>query len=286
MQPHHGKRSSRPTFTSFLLVLVAILVLAITGVLGWIESKTRSGLLTISETVLSTIDSLDNTWTSHWQNVRAMERLRNVENENNRLKIAYWLAQATHQENNALRELLAFGYQTPVTNISSTRIIYTISRDGLQTSWVRIPESVALLLREEENLNNLLSPSIVAVGSHGLAGKLYEREGNIARFQPLGANGSIIDVVVGKENTRAIAIGSGNLAEMKLKFVARGSPINLGDIVWSGGLDAVVPPKIPLGIVQNIVANTGVYEDITVKLYQDGTNLQYVWLLYNAGLAN
>ena len=66
--------------------------------------------------------------------------------------------------------------------------------------------------------------------------------------------------------------------DMILSDVPLAAPVEVGDTIVTGGMSAVFPKHIDLGVVNEIIVPTNDnYYQIHISLFQDMTNLDYVY---------
>lgn len=276
MAERDRKRTLLPSITIGVLTL---LVLALAGVLRWLDTVITTAYLTTTEQLVTAYDTTTEAWARHWNNAAARAELTRVQAENQRLRLALYLARGVAAENASLRALTEFHYLNPVTTVSASRVVYESMRSGMQVAWINLPENLLELIAQDDDLDHLSPNLVAAMSARGLAGRVIHRRGSFGQLLPLGAVGSALDVRVGQ--IRALGEGAGDWDRLELHFIPRGSGLQVGDIVTSGGGDGIYPAGLPVGTVESVSTPDGeIYDRVTVQLYQSGKNLSHLYLLH------
>lgn len=276
MAERDRKRSLLPSITIGVLTL---LVLALAGVLRWLDTAITTAYLTTTEQLVAAYDATTSAWARHWENAAARQELARVRAENDRLRISLYLAQGLASENAALRDLVQFHYLHPITAVAASRVVYESLRSGMQVTWINLPNELVSRIPPDDDLDHLSPNLIAAMSDRGLAGRVIHRQGNFGQLMPLGAAGSAIDVRIG--SVRALGQGHGDWDSIDLNFIPRGSGLQVGDPVISGGGDGIFPAGLPVGIVESVsTPSDEIYDRVTVTLHQSGKNLSHIYLLH------
>jgi len=72
-----------------------------------------------------------------------------------------------------------------------------------------------------------------------------------------------------------------NYRTVNLKDLPRQAIIKVGDTIISGGKSTTFPEGIPIGTIKDIVVKNKIYQKITINLFQDFSNLGYVYVVKN-----
>lgn len=276
MAERDRKRSLLPSIT---IGVLALLVLALAGVLRWLDTVITTAYLVTTEQLVTSYDTTTEAWARHWDNAAAREELAIAQAENERLRLALYLARGIATENASLRALTEFHYLHPVTTVSASRVVYESMRSGMRVAWVNLPDDLVALIPADDDLDHL-SPNLVAAMSHvGLAGRVIHRRGAFGQLMPLGSVGSAIDVRV--HGIQALGQGQGDWDRLDLSFVPRGSGLTVGETVTSGGSDGIYPAGLPVGVIESVDTPAGeIYDRVIIRLYQSGKNLSHLYLLH------
>lgn len=117
--------------------------------------------------------------------------------------------------------------------------------------------------------------NMAAVTHKGLIGKVTlvtENHSNVLLITDINFSAS---VKVQEARKEAILSGTG-LKNCLLKYVAQEDTIEKGWIIITSGLDELFPPEIPVGYISSIDKNIGLFQNITVKPFQDPSALDEV----------
>lgn len=69
---------------------------------------------------------------------------------------------------------------------------------------------------------------------------------------------------------------------MSLVDVPRSAPVKTGDTITTGGRSLIFPEGVPIGIIDDFELNENIgYYTISVKLFNDMTNLKHVYVIEN-----
>ena len=97
---------------------------------------------------------------------------------------------------------------------------------------------------------------------------------------------SYVKVILGGESFRALSEGLKEaLAEigdspkdMILSDVPLAANVQVGDTIVTGGMSAIFPKHIDLGVIRDVIVPTNDnYYQLHISLFQDMTNLDYVY---------
>lgn len=120
-----------------------------------------------------------------------------------------------------------------------------------------------------------IQKNMAAVTPKGLIGKVVfvtEYYSNVLLITDINFSAS-----VKVQETRKDAIISGTgLKNCIMKYVAQEDAIEKGWIIVTSGLDELFSPEIPVGYIYSVDKNIGLFQNITVKLFQDPSALDEV----------
>lgn len=83
-------------------------------------------------------------------------------------------------------------------------------------------------------------------------------------------------VTIGENEAPGIAVGK-NSREMIVKYIPQWMKIEIGDEVFSSGLDMIFPPGIPVGKVLSVQPRQG-FQNALIRLYGNTLHPAYVWV--------
>lgn len=120
-----------------------------------------------------------------------------------------------------------------------------------------------------------IQKNMAAVTPKGLIGKVVlvtENYSNVLLITDINFSAS---VKVQETRKEAIISGTG-LKRCVMKYVAQEDAIEKGWIIVTSGLDELFPPEIPVGYIYSVDKNIGLFQNITVKPFQDPSALDEV----------
>ncbi len=82
---------------------------------------------------------------------------------------------------------------------------------------------------------------------NGLVGYINKVDQHTSRVRLISHPMFAIGVRIGDEAVRGVLEGVGRFDEMVIRYVPLGAPIEKGNIVYTSGLEGVLPPHIPVG---------------------------------------
>jgi rod shape-determining protein MreC len=116
------------------------------------------------------------------------------------------------------------------------------------------------------------------VGAGGLVGQVVAATHNTATVRLITDGQSKVGVSIGRTSNVATVDGQGPHAPMSAEFIAPGTPIAKGQVMYTNGLaGAEYPPGIPVGYVTSIKTLTGSSQlTVTVEPMANLDQLAYV----------
>ncbi len=185
------------------------------------------------------------------------KQLREVKNENFRIKLQYNLMQ---EENTKLKNLLKFipDYKR---EIFTAKIISKAPGPFVKSAFIK---SSAVSNLEKDN---------VVMNDDGLVGQIESVSGDIASVILITDRRSNIPVKAKNSGKRAILEGNGtNITE--LGYLVSTKNLSIGEEILTSGDGGIFPSDIPVGYIEKI-ENDRVY----VATYADMESLDYVFIL-------
>lgn len=199
--------------------------------------------------------------------------LQGVEQERNELQAKLdelekqnsMLIELAH-ENDRLRELLDFSSATNLTGVASQVI-------------GRNPSNWYQTITIDKGSDDGIAAGMPVVDGYAVVGQTTAVSASSAVVLLLTDNTSAIDALV--QTTRAVGIAEGTLsAELKLSYVVKDPPVQIGDRVLASGLDGVYPKGVLVGLVTEVDASDkGMFQHITVRPSVDTNRLETVLVL-------
>lgn len=255
-------------------IVYSVLVLFAAGlmILGRVEpapvERIRSGVV---DFVAPVMDVLARPVAAAGDAVSGVVELARLREENARIKaqnahLLQWQAAARKLagENERLRSLLGFA-AGPGTHSIAARVV--ADSDGVFVRSVIVAAGARRGVSEGQ----------AAVTGDGLIGRVQSAGVRSARILLLTDLNSRIPVVIEESRDRAILTGD-NSARPALRFLP-GHAGAEGDRVVTSGAGGVLPPNLPVGVVERTGAG-----GIRVRLFADPARLEFVRILnYRAG---
>lgn len=199
---------------------------------------------------------------------RQLEVLRR---ENLRLQLELTRAGAAFEENQRLRQLLAWRPAGPW----QTRICAVLARD---------PEAWWQAIHIDAGARAGLRPGLPVLVPEGLIGRVDRVAPTTAEVVLLGDPRCRVAVVVretgetGVLTTRSAGMGDPRLVD--LTHLPRHLAVQPGQTVFTSGLGGVFPPGLPVGaVVDTRSVAYGLYSEARVRLYADPSRLREVIVL-------
>jgi rod shape-determining protein MreC len=131
--------------------------------------------------------------------------------------------------------------------------------------------------------NDSVKVDMGVVTSRGIVGIVEGTSENYARVISILNSNSAINVRLKKSNHFGTLTWNGenpNLAQ--LTYVPKIAPVQKGDTVITGGKSFIFPEGIPVGLVHDFsLGKDETYYDIDIRLFNDMTNLGYVYVIGN-----
>lgn len=138
-----------------------------------------------------------------------------------------------------------------------------------------------LLLNGGEN--DGIKGDLGVITSKGIVGIVEETSNNYTRVLSILNSNSAINVRLKKSNHYGTLVWNGEDPNVvQLTYVPKIADVQKGDTVITGGKSFIFPEGIPVGIVHKYHLNKDDnYYDIDVQLFNDMTNIGYVYIIEN-----
>jgi rod shape-determining protein MreC len=168
-----------------------------------------------------------------WKSVRSENALLRLETERFRLEALQ--AEDIRQENIRLRRLLALRDRLPLSTLAGD----VVGRE--EDGWVR-----ALTVNRGRGSGILRQTPVIV--PEGLVGRVLQVRGGASVIQLVNDPYSTVGGVV--QRTRTPGLVEGHTAgTLRLKFMARGAQVAIGDLVVTSGVGNLFPKGVPIGRV-------------------------------------
>ena len=188
------------------------------------------------------------------------------------------------RENEYLRTLLfkKNGIDSIVINQDSVsyKNPYTVySAEVISNNYAKIDNYLLLNIGEKDGIKGDLG----VITSDGIVGIVEETSKNYTRVLSILNSNSAINVRLKKSNHYGTLIWNGANPNMaQLTYVPKIAQVQKGDTVITGGKSFIFPEGIPVGIINDFhLGEDKNYYDIDVRLFNDMTNIGYVYIIEN-----
>lgn len=197
-------------------------------------------------------------------------KLKQLEEENQRLKIQLMQLQNITEENRILRSNLNWTAQSPW-RLKPARVI---ARDP--SSWWR---GVQIDVGSKDQIR----PNLPVMTMDGLIGRTSEVGLTRSMVVLIGDPKCRVSAIVPEANDCGIIapsqIGFFNGKYIDLTYLTRGSELKPGQAVYTSGLGAIFPKGIFIGRLVDIRSADGLYLEARVQLAANLNSLDVVWVI-------
>lgn len=192
--------------------------------------------------------------TAAWKSYR---ELWQAQQQNQELQIQLVAARAQVQqlseeaaEGRRLRELLEFRNRLP---------FQTVAAEVIATS----PGEASRAIFIDKGTDAGLTPDLAVITPAGVVGKILTVFPHTAQVLMITDSSSGAACTLERSRVQGILKG-GKLNQCQVHYVMNESPVALGELVLTSGLDQIYPKGLPLGTVAQ-TADGNIYKNITVK---------------------
>ena len=120
------------------------------------------------------------------------------------------------------------------------------------------------------------------VGPEGVVGSVKAVSNNFAVINSLLHNDMSISAKIKRtEDLGSVQWIGDDFTKASLKFIPRHVNLQPGDTVVTSGFNALFPPGIMIGVIEEIEQSEGSFYDITIDLAVDFNELAYVYIINN-----
>jgi rod shape-determining protein MreC len=174
-------------------------------------------------------------WTTYvdWKSVRNENTVLRL--EAGRLRIQALQSEETRQENARLRRLLELRERLPLSALAGE----VIGRE--EDGWVRA-------LTVNRGRGSGVTRQVPVIVPDGLVGRVLQVRGGASVIQLLNDPASTVGGVVQRTRTPGLVEGYTE-GSVRLKFMARGAQVEVGDLVVTSGVGNLFPKGLPIGRV-------------------------------------
>ena len=261
------------------LILVALLLVLPLGVY-FAHAKHPSERSRLDRVILSVTGPIEkgvgwavgggiDAWNSYVGLRHAHQRALALQRELNLLRLDQMELQNVRQENERLRQLLAFARETPDRRVLGARVIGArLDPKGLQ------------LVTIDRGANDGLVRMMPVVVAQGVVGRVHATSGSTADVLLLSDRNSSIAVRVDRSRARANVRGTGSPDTCRLEYALRSDDMLEGDLLVTSGTDGVFPRGLAVGKVAGLKrSGQGLYQRADVTPVVDVTKLEELLVL-------
>lgn len=129
-----------------------------------------------------------------------------------------------------------------------------------------------------------VQPDMGVFNSKGIIGVVEKVSDNYASASSVLHNKTEINAIIkGTHHFGTLRWDGKDYRFMQLIDVPGVANIKVGDKVVTGGMSAIFPSNIPIGVIDKLIKeDNSNYYQIQVKLYNDMTNLGHAYVIYNS----
>jgi rod shape-determining protein MreC len=209
------------------------------------------------------------TWNGYVALRHAHRRALAAERELNLLRLDQMELDNVRQENERLRQLLAFSRETPGRSVLGARVI-----------GVRLDPKGLQLVTIDRGADDGIARMMPAVAAQGVVGRVHAVAGSTADVLLLSDRNSSIAVRVDRSRARANVRGIGSPDTCRLEYALRSDDMLEGDLLVTSGTDGVFPRGLAVGKITGLKrSGQGLYQRADVTPSVDLTKLEEVLVL-------
>lgn len=174
-------------------------------------------------------------WTTYvdWKSVRSENNV--LRHEAERLRLQVLQSEETRQENARLRRLLELHERLPLSALTGE----VVGRE--EDGWVRA-------LTVNRGRGNGVTRQIPVIVPEGLVGRVLQVRAGASVIQLINDPASTVGGVIQRTRTPGLVEGHTE-GSVRLKFMARGAQVEVGDLVVTSGVGNLFPKGLPIGRV-------------------------------------
>lgn len=204
-------------------------LLQISAPVQWLAVQVASGVSSAIEEYVYLVEVQRENQRLSYENARLAQQVRDLEE--------------VERENERLRSLLMLRDQIPGEKISARVIGKDIS------ALFRV-----IRIRIDRGRDDRIVKGMPVVSTEGLVGQISRVEDRYADVMLTIDEGSAVDVVVQRTNSRGILRGTGETDNYKsrIQYLLRADEVRVGDTVYTSGLGRRFPPNIKVGTISNV----------------------------------
>ena len=210
-----------------------------------------------------------NVWSGYVALRHSHERALALERELNLLRLDQMELRNVRQENERLRQLLAFSREAPERRVLGARVI-----------GVRLDPKGLQLVTIDRGANDGIARMMPVVVAQGVVGRVHAVSPSTADVLLLSDRNSSIAVRVDRSRARANVRGTGSPDTCRLEYALRSDDMLEGDLLVTSGTDGVFPRGLAVGKIAGLKrSGQGLYQRADVTPAVDMTKLEEVLVL-------
>ena len=201
------------------------------------------------------------------QNISSYFNLREV---NNRLL----------EENMQLRKMLINQKVQVPMELDSSLLAYSIQSARIIKNSYAGPDNYITINKGEDQG---IAQDMAVITSKGILGIVERTSHNFAAVQSILNSKSTINAKIKNTNYFGSLVWDGRHYNLvQLADIPRMVPVLVGDTIVTGAMSSIFPENIPIGTIQKYDLNESQsFYSIDVKLFNDMTNLDFVYVIQN-----
>ena len=216
-----------------------------------------------------TVGGAISVWNGYVALRHAHQRALALEREMNLLRLDQMELRNVRQENERLRQLLAFSHETPERRVLGARVI-----------GVRLDPKGLQLITVDRGANDGVARMMPVVVAQGVVGRVHAVASSTADVLLLSDRNSSIAVRVDRSRARANVRGTGSPDSCRLEYALRSDDMLEGDLLVTSGTDGVFPRGLAVGKIAGLKrSGQGLYQRADVAPAVDMTKLEEVLVL-------
>ncbi|SFR39393.1 rod shape-determining protein MreC [Robiginitalea myxolifaciens] len=135
----------------------------------------------------------------------------------------------------------------------------------------------------DKGTNDGVVQDMGVISTEGIVGIVERSSGNYASVQSVLNSKSIINAkIAGTEYFGSLTWNREDFRLVQLEDIPRQVPLEVGDVVVTGGMSSIFPENIPIGTIESFeLGESQSFYSIDVRLFNDMTNLKPVYVIRN-----
>lgn len=184
------------------------------------------------------------------------------------------------EENMRLRVLLYNNELTADMEIDTTTLDYEVLMAEVIKNSYSSPDNYLTI---DKGKSHGIKQDMGVITSNGILGIIEHTTNRYATVQSILNSKSTINAKIKNTNYFGSLVWNGKkYNEVQLEDIPRLVPVLVGDTIVTGAMSSIFPENIPIGTIKQYSLNESQsFYSIDVELFNDMTNLQYVYIIEN-----